>query len=95
MESFDIAKWKKNFLNENTQEKYQVVFHDYDGDDVPYTEKFFDSESDAIRWAESQSRDYDEQYYDGNDYTYRTVELYYNPQEDEDEYGYHIETVAV
>jgi len=47
MESFNIAKWKKNFLNENTQQKYQVVFHDYSGEDIPYTEQFFNSESDA------------------------------------------------
>jgi hypothetical protein len=93
MKDINLKESKLRLLEELTEEKYQVVFHDYSGDDVPYTEKFFDSESDAIRWAESQSRDYDEQYYDGNDYTYRTVEIYYNPQENEDEYGYHIEKV--
>jgi hypothetical protein len=85
MENFDIAKWKKNFLNENTQEKYQVVFHDYSGEDVPYTQEFFDSEGDAERWAQDNknySEDYDEI-------------TYYNPEYGEYFDGYHIEKVAV
>jgi hypothetical protein len=92
MESFDIAKWKKNFLNENIQEKYQVVFHDYGGDDVPYTEKFFDSESDAEDFVIANEWDYDDWDWEGN-YTRQT--RYYNPQENDSAFGYHIEKVAV
>jgi len=92
MESFDIAKWKKSFLTENTQEKYQVVFHDYSGQDEPYTEQFFDSESDAEDFVIANEWEEDVQDYDGN-YSRRT--RYYNPQQNESEFGYHIEKVAV
>ena len=92
MESFDIAKWKKNFLNENTQEKYQVVFHDYGGDDVPYTEKFFDSESDAEDFVIANEWDYDDWDWEGN---YTSQIRYYNPQENDSAFGYHIEKVTV
>lgn len=84
MESFDIAKWKKNFLSENIQEKYQVVFHDY-GEDVQYTEQFFNSEGDAERWVTDQ-KSYSDNYDDV---------VYYNPEVDNYFDGYTIEKVAV
>jgi len=93
MESFDIAKWKKNFLNENTQEKYQVVFHDYSGQDEPYTEQFFDSEIEAEKWAQSQEWDEQVEYFDGDDYRFKTQYRYYNPQENNSAFGYHVEKV--
>jgi len=92
MESFNIAKWKKNFLNENTQQKYQVVFHDYGGEDIPYTEQFFNSESDAEDFVIANEWEEDVQDYDGN---YSRRIRYYDPQENESHFGYHIEKVAV
>ena len=92
MENFNIAKWKKNFLNENTQEKYQVVFHDYSGVDIPYTDKFFDNEDDAEDFAISMEWPEDIEDYDGN---FTTRSRYFNPQEASSEFGYHIEKVAV
>jgi len=92
MENFNIAEWKKNFLNENTQEKYQVVFHDYSGQDEPYTEQFFDSESDAEDFVIAHEWEEDVQDWEGN---YSTRTRYYNPQQNESEFGYHIEKVAV
>ena len=72
-------------LNENVQEKYQVVFHDYDGDDVPYTEQLFNSEGDAERWVTDQ-KSYSDNYDDVD---------YYNPEDRESYFGYHIEKVGV
>jgi len=37
-------------------EKYQVIFYS-DGEDIPYTEQYFDSKIDAGKWAESQEWD--------------------------------------
>jgi len=92
MENFNIAEWKKNFLTENIQEKYQVVFHDYSGQDEPYTEQFFDSESDAEDFAIANEWEEDVQDWEGN-YSIRT--RYYNPQENDSAFGYHVEKVVV
>jgi hypothetical protein len=95
MESFSIAEWKKAFLNEGPQERYQVVFHDYAGEDVPYTEQFFSSLGDAEQFAIDSEWEEEVEVYKDDDYRYETRYRYYNPQEKESEFGYHVEKVSI
>jgi hypothetical protein len=90
MKNINLKEAKLRLLEEVTEEKYQVVFHDYSGQDEPYTEQFFDSESDAEDFVIANEWEEDVQDYDGN-YSRRT--RYYNPQQNESEFGYHIEKV--
>jgi hypothetical protein len=95
MESFDIAKWKKSFLTENIQEKYQVVFHDYSGDDILYTGKLFNTEMEAENFVQDYESDEEVEVYKDGDYRYETRYRYYNPEDKESYFGYHIEKVTV
>jgi len=75
-------------------EKYQVVFYG-DGEDVPYTEQYFDSKSDAEKWAMEMEYDYQDIAIDnnGNDY-WKTFYRYYNPEDNENYDGYTVEPVS-
>lgn len=90
MKNVNLKELKNRLLEEIIEEKYQVVFHDYSGDDVPYTEKFFDSESDAEDFVIANEWDYDDWDWEGN---YIRKTRYYNPQENDSAFGYHIEKV--
>jgi len=82
MKDINLKEAKLRLLEEATEEKYQVVFHDYGGD-VPYTEQLFDSEGDADRWVRDH-KSYSDNY---DDITY------YNPEVDNYFDNYHIEKV--
>jgi hypothetical protein len=75
-------------------EKYQVVFYG-DGEDVPYTEQYFDSKSDAEKWAMEMEYDYQDIAIDdnGNDY-WKTFYRYYNPEDNENYAGYTVEPIS-
>jgi hypothetical protein len=88
MINLNIQELKNRLLEEVTKEKYQVIFHDYSGKDIPYTEQFFDSESDAEDFVIANEWEENVQDWEGN---YSTRTRYYNPQENESEFGYHIE----
>jgi len=90
MKNINLKEAKLRLLEEVTKEKYQLIFHDYGGNNVPYTEQYFDSFYDAQDFAEVNAWQDEQQDYDGK---WETVERYYNPQENESEYGYHIEEV--
>jgi hypothetical protein len=93
MKNFNIQELKNRLLEEVTEEKYQVIFHDYSGEDIPYTDEFFNSEMEAEKWAQSQEWDEQVEYFDGDDYKFKTQYRYYNPQENDSAFGYHIEKV--
>ena len=90
MKDINLKEAKLRLLEEVTEEKYQVVFHDYSGVDIPYTDKFFDNEDDAEDFAISMEWPEDIEDYDGN---FTTRSRYFNPQEASSEFGYHIEKV--
>lgn len=90
MINLNIQELKNRLLEEVTKEKYQVIFHDYSGQDEPYTEQFFDSESDAEDFVISNEWEENVQDWEGN---YSTRTRYYNPQENDSAFGYHIEKV--
>ena len=87
---FDIHKWQRQYILEGRVNGYQVVFHDYSGEYSPYTEQTFDSEIEAEKWALSQEWEEDVQDWEGN---YSKRYRYYNPQENDSAFGYHIEKV--
>ena len=103
MEYFDLKKYltenkltsNSKKINENAQEKYQVVFHDYSGDDVPYTERFFDTEMEAENFVQDYESDEEVEVYKDGDYRYETRYRYYNPEDKESYFGYHVEKVGV
>lgn len=76
-------------------EKYQVIFSDDYGDDTPYTEQYFDSKEEAIKWA--VGFEYDEQEIRYNSQTggdeFYTKYSFYNPQDKQIYQGYTIELV--
>ena len=90
MKNLNIQELKNRLLEEVTKEKYQVVFHDYGGQDEPYTEQFFDSESDAEDFVIANEWEENVQDWEGN---YSTRTRYYNPQENDSAFGYHVEKV--
>lgn len=53
MKNFNIQELKNKLLEEVTEGKYQVIFHDYSGEDIPYTDEFFNSEMEAEKWVQS------------------------------------------
>ena len=78
----------------NEMSKYQVIFHDYDGDDVPYTQEYFNSEYEAECWTQEYEYEYQDIIIDrdGND-NWATMTRYYNPEDKETYFGYHIEKI--
>lgn len=90
MKNVNLKELKNRLLKEITEEKYQVVFHDYSGQDEPYTEQFFDSESDAEDFVIANEWEENVQDWEGN---YSTRTRYYNPQENDSAFGYHIEKI--
>jgi hypothetical protein len=93
MKDINLKELKTKLLEEVTEEKYQVIFHDYSGDDVPYTEKFFNSEMEAENFVQEYESDEEVEVYKDGDYRYETRYRYYNPEDQESYFGYHIEKV--
>ena len=93
MKNINLREAKSRLLEEVTEEKYQLVFHDYSGEDVPYTEKLFDTEMEADKFAQEYESDEEVEVYKDGDYRYETICRYYNPEDKESYFGYHIEKV--
>jgi hypothetical protein len=93
MKDFNIHEWQAKFIREGRVNGYQVVFHDYSGEGVPYTEHIFDSEIEADKWAMSHEYEEEVEVFRDGDYRYEMQTRYYNPQEKETAFGYHVEKV--
>ena len=70
--------------------KYEVVFYDYDYDEVVVDQKF-DTESEAEEWAISNEYYYQDIAIDdnGNEF-WKTTYKYYNPEDKEAYFGYSV-----
>jgi hypothetical protein len=77
-------------------EKYQVIFYD-DGEDIPYTEQYFDSKIEAEKWAEGQEFDVQDIKYNpetmGDEFY--TIYSYHNPEDKQNYTGYTVEPIEV
>jgi hypothetical protein len=71
-------------------EKYQVIFYG-DGEDIPYTEQYFNSKIEAEKWAEEQEWDEQVEFWGDNDPEYKTQYYYHNPQNQQNYTGYGVE----
>ena len=58
-------------------EKYQVVFIDWDDEEVPYTKQYFNSAGEAENWVEENERTFDDMDGEGG---WITRYFYYNSQ---------------
>jgi hypothetical protein len=58
-------------------EKYQITFIDWDDEEIPYTEKYFDSKTEAENWVEENERTFEDMDGEGG---WITRYFYYNPQ---------------
>jgi hypothetical protein len=76
-------------------EEWQVVFHDYDNDDIPYTLETWSSKGEAEKWAESKEFEYDDEIYDPikQDYVYKTFYRYHNPEDGQIYNGYEVKKI--
>jgi len=84
-----------NILKESIV-KYKVIFRDYGDEEYPVN-KIFDSEDEAENWAESNKwEEHGIEEYDPkiNDYVFKTRVMYYNPENKENYFGYHIEPIS-
>jgi hypothetical protein len=89
-ETYKKLKAEKEFLKES-QEKFQVIFYDTTGDEVPVKQSF-NSKEEAEKWADDLEYDFNDIVIDddGND-TWKTMYRYYNPEDKESNYtGYEI-----
>ena len=75
----------KTKLTEETKEQWEVIFIDCGDDEVVVNEKF-NSEEEAIDWAEDKEYDYQDEYYNGEDYVFKTFYKFYNPEDKQSSY---------
>jgi len=70
--------------------QWEVVFDEYDGDEVIVNQKF-NSKEDAINFVESCEYDFQDEVYDedGNE-MWKTITRWYNPEDKETYFGYDI-----
>ena len=93
MKDINLKEIKLRLLEEVTKGKYQLIFHDYGGNNVPYTEQYFDSKYDAIDFAQVNAWQEEVETYEDGEYKYEDIERFYNPQSKKSEYGFHVEEV--
>ena len=74
--------------------KYEVIFTDC-GDVETVVEQKFDREEEATGWAEDKEYDFQDEYYNGDDYVFKTFYRYFNPEDNNSDYvSYEVRPVA-
>ena len=90
-----LKYWEK-LLKESVKgiEKWEVVFTDC-GDNETIVNEKFNSEKEAVDWAEDKEYDFQDEYYNGEDYMFKTFYRYYNPEDKQSNYfSYEVRLVA-
>lgn len=76
-------------------EEWQVIFHDIDSEEFPYTLETWQTKAKAEEWADSHEFEYEDEVWNSakQDYEYGTFYRYHNPEDGQIYYGYEVKKI--
>jgi len=78
-------------LKENNETKYQVIYRDINSEETP-VKQLFNSENEAQDWVDSNEWEENYEFFNRDgDEEFGTRNMYYNPEDKENYFGYDIE----
>jgi hypothetical protein len=94
-EDQDIKNLMGDLKSVGQAEEWQVIFHDIDDDEVPYTLETWPTKAKAEKWADSHEFEYEDEVWDPikQDYKWGTFFRYHNPEDKQTYYGYEVKKI--